>query len=167
MDPLYCDGTQTPAESSQVGRAEKTGRPRTEKFGVLVVDDEHLVRIMVKLGLEHDGFDVWLAANSRTAIDLYQTHRERIGAVLLDAHLPGQDGAVTLDALRRLNPEVLVCLMSSDAVDEELEESLLHGAAHLIAKPFHLDQLTRVLRLLLQGVPGDASLPTEAADGEL
>jgi hypothetical protein len=33
-----------------------------EKLGILVVDDEHLVRVMVQVGLERTGIDVWLAS---------------------------------------------------------------------------------------------------------
>jgi hypothetical protein len=35
--------------------------------GVLVVDDDHLVRMVVQLGLERKGFNVWLAATGREA----------------------------------------------------------------------------------------------------
>ncbi len=38
---------------------EPTVHRPSEKPGVLVVDDEHMVRIMVQMGLERDGFDVW------------------------------------------------------------------------------------------------------------
>src|SRR5271165_5426811 len=99
---------------TQSRESEPTVRQRCEKPGVLVVDDEHMVRIMVQMGLEENGFDVWLAANGREAIDLYRTHREHIAVVLLEACMPGLDGPQTLNALRELNPDVLACFMSAD-----------------------------------------------------
>jgi DNA-binding response OmpR family regulator len=112
----------------------------------------------VQLGLERDGFDVWLASDGREAIPLYRTHRESIAVVLLDVHMPGLDGPATLDALRRLNPEVLVCFMSGDTGDYDPQELLQRGAARFIAKPFHINQLAYDLRLLMQGVPADLLL---------
>jgi len=119
-----------------------------------VVDDDHMVRIMVQLGLERNGFDVWLAPNSREAIDLYRAHREHIAVVLLDARMPGLDGPQTLDALRELNPEVLACFMSGDTGACKPEELRHHGAAY-IAKPFFLNNLANTLRQLAHGVPTD------------
>jgi CheY-like chemotaxis protein len=122
---------------------------------VLVVDDDHLVRILVQLGLERDGVDVWLAADGREATRLYRAHRESITVVLLDVHMPGPDGPATLDALRGLNPDVLVCFMSGDTGDYDPQELLRRGAARIIAKPFPINQLANDLRLLTQGVPAD------------
>jgi len=144
-----------PVKKSQKALADPTVRQLRNKPGVLVVDDEHLVRIMVQLGLERNGFDVWLAPNGREAVDLYRAHREEIAVVLLDVRMPGLDGPRTLDALRELNPEVLACFMSGDTGDYNPEELRHHGAAHIIAKPFLLDDLANILRLLAHGVSAE------------
>ena len=89
-----------PAESGPAAEDGRTGLPPRAKPGVLVVDDEHLVRVIMQLGLERDGFEVWTAANGRQAIELYREHREDIAAVLLDVRMPGLDGPATLGALR-------------------------------------------------------------------
>jgi CheY-like chemotaxis protein len=73
---------------------------------VLVVDDEHLVRLMVQLGLERISCEVWLASNGREAIQQYRKHRARIDVVLLDVRMPGLDGPQILDVLRELNPKL-------------------------------------------------------------
>jgi CheY-like chemotaxis protein len=145
MDPLD--------KKSQAAIAEPTVRQFRNKPGVLVVDDDHLVRIMVQLGLERNGFEVWLAPHGREALDLYREHRENITVVLLDVRMPGLDGPETLDALRELDPDVLACFMSGNTGDYEPEELLQRGAAYVIAKPFHLDELASILRLLAHGGP--------------
>jgi CheY-like chemotaxis protein len=154
--------THPPADASQTGEGKQTVPKQRERPGVLVVDDEHLVRIMVQLGLERDGFDVWLAANGQEAIQRYQAHRDRIGVVLLDIRMPGLDGPGTLDALRQVNPDVLVCFMTGELGGYTAEELRQRGAAHVIAKPFYLDHLANILRLLTQGVPAD-QLPSRGA----
>jgi CheY-like chemotaxis protein len=130
-------------------------RPFREKPGVLVVDDAHMVRIMVQLGLERNGFGVWLASNGKQAIRLYRKHRDHIDVVLLDVGMPGLDGPGILDALLQMNPKIRVCFMSGDMAAYQLEELRQHGAAHVIAKPFRLDHLANILRALVKGVPAD------------
>jgi DNA-binding NtrC family response regulator len=127
-----------------------------EKPGVLVVDDEHHVRIMLQMGLERDGFEVHLASSGREAVQLYQKHRDCIDVVLLDVRMRGLDGPQTLDALRELNRNVLVCFMSGGMGAYQAEELRRRGAADVIAKPFHLDQLVNVLRHLVAGVRVEA-----------
>ena len=114
-----------------------------------------MVRIMVQLGLERNGFDVWLARSGREAIDLYRRHMEDIAVMVLDVRMPGLDGLQTLEVLREQNPEVLACFMSSDTSAYEPEELLQRGAAYVIAKPFCLDDLANILRLMAGGVSVD------------
>jgi CheY-like chemotaxis protein len=130
-----------------------------------VVDDEHLVRIMVQLGLERNGFDVWLASDGREAINLYRKYRGRIAVVLLDVRMPGLDGPQTLDALRELNPEVPACFMSGNTGAYDPEELRRRGAASFIAKPFRLEQLAHVLRLLVRAEPADRLPPGRGCGG--
>ncbi len=92
-------------EKSPAVAAEPTGRQPSEKPGVLVVDEDHLVRIMVQLGLERNGFDVWLARSGQEAIDLYRRHLKEIKVVLLDVRTSGLGGLQTLEVLQNLIPK--------------------------------------------------------------
>ena len=147
------------AERISTADGEPAARDPSERPGVLVVDDDRLVRIIVQLGLERDGFDVWLASSGLEAIDLYQKHQSRIAVVLLDVRMPGLDGPQTLDALRKLNPAARACFMSGDLGDYGPEELRRRGAASLVAKPFRLDQLANLLWLLVRGEPADRLSP--------
>jgi CheY-like chemotaxis protein len=142
-----------PAAANQAAEGDATFRQPRDKPGVLVVDDNHLVRSIVQLGLERAGFDVWLAPGGREAIQLYRKHRDRIAVVLLDVRMPGLDGPQTLEALRRLNPEVLVCFMSGGASASEPAGPRQGGAACVIAKPFLVEDLANVLRQVTQRGP--------------
>ena len=139
------------SDNHRNGDAAPTDHVPGAKPGVLVVDDEHLVRIMVQLGLERSGFEVWVAANGREAIKLYREHRQHITVVLLDIRMPGLDGPQTLDALREIDAAVMACFMSGDMGGYEPEKLLRCGAAQIIAKPFHLEQLVDVLRRIASG----------------
>ncbi len=147
--------TDPPEETSHAAEFEPTVRQPREKPGVLVVDDEHMVRIMVQLGLERSGFDVLLARSGPEAIDLYRGHAEEIAVVLLDTCMPGLDGLDTLKVLRELNPDVLACFMSTESSAYEPEELVARGAAYVISKPFRLDDLASILTLLAHHVSTD------------
>jgi CheY-like chemotaxis protein len=158
MRPRDSKFTAPLPKASPAADGEPTARPIGTKPGVLVVDDEHMLRIMVQLGLERNGFNVWLASRGQEAIRLYRKHRERIAVVLLDVCMPGLDGPQTLAALRELNPEIRACFMSGNTGAYEPEELRRRGAAYVIAKPFLLDDLANVLQQVTQGLP-DGPLP--------
>lgn len=117
--------------------------------GILVVEDDELVRIMLRLGLERHGFRVCLAADSAEAIERYREHAPSIAIVLLDVCMPGLDGPQTLAALRRMNADVVACFMSGNTGRYEPDELLRRGARHVFAKPFLLDELARNLHSLV------------------
>lgn len=134
-------------------------KPPLTKLGALVVDDDDIVRVVVQLGLERNGFEVWAASNGRDAVNLYREHQDRIAVVLLDVCMPEMDGPQTLQALQELNPNVLACFMSGNLGNHQLEDLKRLGAACFIAKPFYMDHLADNLWMLTQGVPANL-LPT-------
>jgi len=162
MRPLKRRRADPPAEKRQAAEGPQAVVKPDEKPGVLVVDDDHVVRIMVQMGLERNGFDVWSASSGREAIHLYRKHRDHIDVVLLDVRMTGLDGLQTLDALRELNPRVQACFITGDTGLDKLEELWRRGAARVIAKPFHLDELANILRPLARGTA--AELPPPGTD---
>jgi CheY-like chemotaxis protein len=155
--------TDPPDAECQVAEGEVMVQQPSDRPGVLVVDDDPSVRILVQLCLERNGFDVWLASGGRAAISLYRKHRDRIDVVLLDVRMPDLDGPKTLEALRALNPGVRACFMSGDTGTYRPEELWQYGAACLIAKPFRLEDLANVLRSMTQ----DASARLGEGQGDV
>lgn len=127
------------------------GRLVTAKAGgVLVVDDEPMVRQLLELALSLHGFQVWTAAGGREAVELLRQHADEIGLALLDVQMPELDGPWTLAALRQINPELRCCFMSGNTGDYSEDMLLGLGADHLFQKPFGLGDLARTLQLLLR-----------------
>lgn len=116
---------------------------------VLVVEDDDLVRIMLRLGLERHGFRVSMATDGAEALEMYRENMAVIDVVLLDVCMPGLDGPRTLDALRRVNPAVAACFMSGHSGSYEPAELLRRGARHVFAKPFLLDDVAKKLHALV------------------
>jgi DNA-binding response OmpR family regulator len=144
-----------PAEKSRTGQDKVTVRRRRQKAGVLVVNNEYRVRIVLQLALERNGFDVWLASDGEEALEVYRKFGEGIEVVLLDECKPVPDGLSTLDALRELDPDVRACFISWRTSDRKPEELIERRVAYVFTKPFDLDQLVDILRLLTQNAPAE------------
>jgi CheY-like chemotaxis protein len=127
--------------------------PEEVRPGVLVVDDDQLVRESLGPPLRRCGFAVWLAASGEEAVAIGRQHGGAIGAVLLDVRMPGLDGPQTLDALRAINPAVRCCFMSGYIEGYSREELLAFGAEGFLLKPFSVAEVTRMVRQLLRESP--------------
>jgi CheY-like chemotaxis protein len=148
MRESSADGVGSPGEHPCATLPETALGQPGRKQGVLVVDDEPAVRKLLQLSLERQGFAVWLAADGRQALELYERHRDRVDVVLLDVRMPGLDGPQTLAALRRLNPQVPCCFMTGDAGHYDTAELRARGAIRVFLKPFRPDEVGNVLACL-------------------
>ena len=120
------------------------------RSSVLVVDAEPIIRSLVQLGLEREGFEVWLAANSLEAVQLYEKYSKDIAVVLLEVSKVNLDGFQTLEELRKVDPTIVACFMTTETEGAyETTELLRYGVAQVISKPFLLRDLVQVLRQLL------------------
>jgi DNA-binding response OmpR family regulator len=116
---------------------------------VLVVDDEPAIRDLLQKGLLAYGLEVITAASAADAVAVCASQGERIGALLLDVLLPGQDGPHILDMLRKQLPNVPCCFMSGSTGRYTEAQLLSLGAAHVFYKPFSLETVAFALRRLL------------------
>ena len=126
--------------------SEDTGSART----VLVVDDEVDVLHSIRVALEMKGYNVILAPNGRTAIDLARATPPDL--VILDLMMPGLDGFSTHEALRaqftRPVPFLFITATSLRIRDPELE-----GVPHsTMQKPLDFDEMLARVRQLMDMV---------------
>jgi PAS domain S-box-containing protein len=117
---------------------------------ILVVDDEEFVRNMIKQMLESLGYEVLLARDGNEALNIYRQSRERIKLVLLDMIMPKPAGKETFLALKALNPQIVVLLVSGYSREGKIQELLDTGVAGFIQKPFKRHDLSRRIAEVLQ-----------------
>jgi CheY-like chemotaxis protein len=113
--------------------------------GILVVDDEALLRDLLQIVLLRKGFAVWLAESGHRAVEVYRQQRDAVSIVLLDVRMPDMDGPQTLAALQGIDPAVVCCFMSGDAGDHTPESLIALGAARLFEKPFRVEEIAQTL----------------------
>jgi CheY-like chemotaxis protein len=111
---------------------------------VLVVEDEDVVRGLVRHVLAGDGHDVAVAANADEALALVESGP--FDLLLTDLTLPGVDGGALAARLRERDPGLKVVYMSGHADDAVADG---HPASVFLQKPFAAGELTRTVRELL------------------
>jgi DNA-binding NtrC family response regulator len=127
----------------RVGGYDRPVATRGDRPVVLVVDDEPAIRLLCRINLEFDGFEVREAstlAEGRVALE-----GGDVAVVLLDMHIGVESGMVLLTELLEREPHIPVAVISgsSDATVEEYRR-----ADAVLAKPFRIDHLTATVRAL-------------------
>ena len=100
---------------------------------VLVVDDDSLVRRSAARALENAGFIVVPLAEAQTAIE--HVRRGGVDGVLSDIQMPGMDGIDLLRAVRALDSDLPVVLMTGQPALESAIPAVELGATLYLVKP--------------------------------
>ena len=116
---------------------------------VLVVDDNADMRLTMKALLEHEGYEVELAANGREALDVQRARPARV--LVTDLFMPDADGFETIQRFRKEFPEIRIIAMSGGGSSRAMRTDHLPvaseiGAHATLRKPFPVEKLLEVLR---------------------
>jgi len=109
------------------------------RFRILVVDDEPAQRELVLGFLKKQGFDVAAAESGVKALELFR--QESIDLILTDQKMPNLSGSALLQAVRAINPETPVILMTAFGSIEAAVSAIQGGATDYLTKPLNLDEL--------------------------
>ncbi|MGB4595178.1 MAG: response regulator transcription factor [Anaerolineaceae bacterium] len=124
-----------------------------KKQRILIVDDEKgLVRLM-RMNLEHDGFEVIEANNGAQAMDRLRATIPDL--ILLDVMMPDVDGFTVLKMVREVGPTPVI-MLTAKGEEEDKIRGLELGADDYVTKPFSPRELTsRIRAVLRRGNYGD------------
>jgi CheY-like chemotaxis protein len=129
---------------------------------VLVVDDEAIIRQLIVINLELEGFEVYTAADGVEAIAKARAVRPDV--ITLDVMMPNLDGWATAQQLRA-DPDtrdVRIVFISARGRPGDVSRGLQLGEAYL-TKPFDPDEVVEAVRRLAgQGTDGDHGGSTAA-----
>ena len=122
-----------------------TGRSRA----VLIVDDEPLVRRVVRRVLEASGWKVLEAATGCEGVERLRQSDQEICCVLLDRVMPGMDGERTFRALREVRADLPILFVTG--VPDPGMKQRLSGQERLgyLDKPFRMAELQRQLQQIV------------------
>lgn len=112
---------------------------------ILLVDDEPHIRKFVSLILKQLGSPVVLeATNGEEAIEIYR--RENPDLVLMDVSMPKLDGIETLKALKVIDPNCAVIMLTSIVNRDTIEQAVESGALNYIRKDIPKDEIAKAIR---------------------
>jgi CheY-like chemotaxis protein len=116
---------------------------------ILVMDDEEIIRKMLKNMLSLAGYTVELSADGAEALEKYQ-QAIKIGdpfnAVIMDLTIPGgMGGKETIQKLLEIDPNATAIVSSGYATDAIMSDYITYGFKAVIAKPYSAKQLQETL----------------------
>ncbi len=120
---------------------------------ILLVEDEILVRSLVRTLLGNEGYHIIEADSGVSAIQLWQQHHDMIDLLLTDMVMPeGISGRELAGRLLAEKPALKV-IYSSGYTDDMLgENSLLRDNPNFLEKPFDPHKLLKQVRDCLDGL---------------
>ena len=111
-----------------------------ESTKILVVDDEALIRDMIKRGLSQmGGFSVEVAQSGPEAIE--KMEKDVFDLVLTDLKMPEMDGLELLKTIKGTRPDIMVIMMTAHGSIETAVEAMKIGADDYITKPIDFNDL--------------------------
>ena len=119
------------------------GSAMSQKPQVMVVDDDLAMCGMLQDFLVARGYGALTITSSDEAVRRF--HAERPSAVLLDVIMPGMDGLTALAALRKIDRDVPVIVMSGQGGTHTVVQAMKLGATDFVCKPFEDHELERLI----------------------
>jgi DNA-binding response OmpR family regulator len=119
---------------------------------ILIIEDEQYLADMYKMKFEHEGYEVELAYDGESGIELAKKVKPDL--VLLDLVLPKMDGYAVLRALRadEKTKDLKIYVLSNLGQEEEIEEGFKNGAnGYLIKANVTPAQLVESVEKILRG----------------
>ncbi|MFC5721374.1 response regulator [Streptomyces gamaensis] len=145
----------------------EVGKTRTQRGGhayprgvpglsgrVLVVDDNKVIRQLIRVNLELEGFEVVTAADGAECLEV--VHRVRPDVVTLDVVMPRLDGLHTAARLRAdaRTRNIPIAIISA-CTQLEVDSGRSAGVDAFLAKPFEPAEMVRLVRRLMRHRRGD------------
>ena len=119
---------------------------------VLIVDDDPSIVQFAQEVLEKYGYRTEQAASGEEALEIYVEKKSAIDLVILDLNMPGMGGYECLKALYKLDKKIKVIVASGYPPDSNVRNTLETAGADFIGKPFHLTDLVKKVRIVLDKI---------------
>ncbi len=120
---------------------------------VLLVEDDPVIRDLLRDVLDSLGYRVLEAGSGEDALRVSAAWQERIDLLLTDVVMPGMNGRELADALRGSREDLRVLYLSGHSRDVLTRQGILEQGAAMVHKPLTTGGLAQSIRGVLDGVP--------------
>jgi len=139
--------------------ADDNGVP--DQLNVLVVDDTAAMRELLAKIIHREGHQAITADSAEKALELLPVWTFQVA--FLDHNLPGMEGLLLGEYLRRSNPSMLIALVTGED-DPRVEQRTRELSVTFIAKPFDNAQIHRVLEAYMDSARDRDARRSAASD---
>jgi DNA-binding NtrC family response regulator len=114
------------------------------KPNVLVVEDEELMRTILRQLLEDEGYRVLTADSAETALEIFS--KAEVDVTLTDIKMSGMDGLELLSQIKAIDDDSMVIVMTAYSSVDSAIAALRRGVYDYITKPFVNEDLLKTVR---------------------
>ncbi len=144
---LYFPVADIKGNNTKVKQNVSGGEHLKGKETILLVDDEDSILDIGKEMLGRFGYKIVIAKTGEEALKKYT--ESAIDLVILDIGMPGMGGLKCLENLFSIDRHSRVIITSGYSEDQRVDEALESGARAFVAKPYHLMNMMRMIRDIL------------------
>lgn len=118
--------------------------PAAEGEPILVVDDDHAMRLSCRKILEKSGYRVETFENGADGLEALAGARP--GLIVVDLKMPGISGMEVVKRVHEIDPEIIIVVITGYATIDTAVEAMKCGAYDFLPKPFSPDELRMIVR---------------------
>lgn len=115
---------------------------------ILVIEDNEDLSFSIAKVLKKEGHSVFVSKTGEEGLDIFQ--KELVDLVLLDLKLPKMDGLAVLHAIKDMDPDTVVIMMTASTDVKSAIDAMKKGALDYLIKPFELEELKLVVHKALE-----------------
>jgi two-component system response regulator PilR (NtrC family) len=119
-----------------------------DKGTIHIIDDEPVIQDVLSQLLTSEGYEVEVSSSGEEALNKHAT--QSFDLILLDLLMPGLDGIEVLKAIKKIDPQALIIIITAYASVESAIAAMKLGAFDYIQKPFKHDELILIIRRALE-----------------
>ena len=116
---------------------------------VLVVEDEDMLRELVKSTLNSLGYEVVAARNGADALNLYRAIGNKIDLTISDMLMPNMGGVDLFKEIRTIDPGAKFILVTGYSIADQ-DRDILSKMNAVLAKPYTFENISESIRAVLQ-----------------
>jgi DNA-binding NtrC family response regulator len=115
---------------------------------ILLIDDDRSLCEVMEFNLKEQGYAVDTAYSAAQGLARFE--KQKYCLVITDIKMPGMDGMQLLEQLRKINPEVMVIMITAFGTVEMAVSAMRLGAYDYITKPLNLEEVNLTVKYAIE-----------------
>lgn len=128
---------------------EKTDNSSDGNKNILLVEDEKIIREMMREILSSAGYDVTTAENGVEALEICETSDKKFDLLITDFEMPQMNGRELAEKVKASCEQAKILFVSGYAGDDDFLRNLSSDGKYFVAKPFSPDSFTAKVKAVL------------------